>query len=140
MIDRILTQVIKKHLGKKKAIIILGARQVGKSTLLKMLNEDNIKTGKVVFWDGDEPDIREMLQNTTSSQLKKYIGNKKILVIDEAQNIKNIGITLKLIVDKIPDVQLLVSGSSAFELANEINEPLTGRKFEFLLMPLSTKE
>ena len=138
MINRILTDTIKKLLGKQKAIIILGARQVGKSTLLKMLYKNNSE--QPLLWDGDEPDIRQILENATSTQLKQLIGTSKILVIDEAQQIKNIGNTLKLIIDKIPSVQLLVSGSSSFELANEINEPLTGRKYEFLLMPFSTQE
>ncbi len=138
MINRILSTVIKEKLGKQKAIIILGARQVGKSTLLKMLYDKNQES--ILYWDGDEPDIRQMLENITSTELKKFIGSSKIIVIDEAQRIKNIGITLKLIVDKIPEVQLLASGSSALELANGINEPLTGRKYEFILMSLSTQE
>lgn len=140
MINRLLKNVIKNQLGKNKAIIILGARQVGKSTLLKMLAEENFPPSLTLYWDGDEPDIREMLENISSTELKQYIGSKKYLIIDEAQHIKNIGLSCKLIIDKIPCVQLLVSGSSVLEIANKINEPLTGRKYEFLLMPLSTEE
>ncbi|HOY31251.1 MAG TPA: ATP-binding protein [Bacteroidales bacterium] len=138
MIQRLFENIIVKNSGKKKAIIILGARQVGKSTLLNMLLK-NMKND-ILFWDGDEPDLRQKLDNVTSTQLKAMIGSSKILVIDEAQRIKNIGITLKLITDKIKDVQLYVSGSSSLELSNEINEPLTGRKYEFFLMPFSTQE
>jgi predicted AAA+ superfamily ATPase len=138
MIKRTLAEVIKKNLGKQKAIIILGARQVGKSTLLKMLYKKNDES--VLYWDGDEPDIRQMLVNVTSTQLRKLIGNAGVLIIDEAQRIENIGMTLKLITDKIPEVQLLVSGSSALELSLGLNEPLTGRKYEFQLMSLSTDE
>lgn len=138
MIQRLLESIIVNNSGKKKAIIILGARQVGKSTLLSMLLEH--KKNEVLFWDGDEPDLRQKLENITSTQLKSMIGSSKILVIDEAQRIKNIGITLKLITDKIKNVQLYVSGLSSFELSNEINEPLTGRKYEFFLMPFSTQE
>lgn len=137
MIARKIAEIILGRIGKKKAIIITGARQVGKSTLLKMLNE---RKESVLYWDGDEPDMRQMLENITSTQLKQNIGKAKVLVIDEAQRIKNIGITLKLIVDKIPDVQLFASGSSAFELSNKINEPLTGRKYEYILMPFSIQE
>jgi predicted AAA+ superfamily ATPase len=138
MIHRIVSEKINTNFDKGKAIIVIGARQVGKSTLLKMLISKENK--KILFWDGDEPDIRLMLENATSDYLRQQIGQAEILVIDEAQHIKNIGITLKLVVDKIPHVQLLVSGSSAFELANEINEPLTGRKFEYQLMALSSQE
>lgn len=138
MINRTITEKIRNNFYKGKAIIVIGARQVGKSTLLKMLISNEKR--EILSWDGDEPDIRLMLENATSDFLRQHIGQAEILVIDEAQHIKNIGITLKLIVDKIPHVQVLVSGSSAFELANEINEPLTGRKYEYQLMPFSSQE
>lgn len=88
----------------------------------------------------DEPDVRSLLQNKTSSELKTLIGNHEFVIIDEAQRVKNIGISLKLIIDQLKNVQLIVSGSSALELANEINEPLTGRKWEFIMYPLSVQE
>ncbi len=88
----------------------------------------------------DEPDTRKSLSEKTSTELKALIGNHEVVVIDEAQRVKNIGISLKLITDQIKNVQLIVSGSSALELANEINEPLTGRKWEFMMYPLSTQE
>jgi len=138
MISRALQNIINIKLDKGKAIIVLGARQVGKTTLLKQIasqvGQDSI------FFNCDEPDIRESLTNTSSTNLKQLFGRYKVVLIDEAQRVKNIGITLKLIIDEIPDVQLLVSGSSSFELSNEINEPLTGRKFEYFLYPLSFKE
>ena len=90
--------------------------------------------------NGDEADVRENLSNTTSTKLKALIGNYKLLVIDEAQRITNIGITIKLLVDNFKDIQIIATGSSAFELANQINEPLTGRKYEFLLLPFSYNE
>ena len=88
----------------------------------------------------DEPDIKEMLTNTNSTELRMLIGGNKIVLIDEAQRVPDIGLTLKLITDNMPDVQLLVTGSSAFEIQNNINEPLTGRKFEYHLYPISTSE
>ncbi len=99
------------------------------------------ETGIPIRWfNGDEPDMRLALTNITSTQFAILIGKAKIVVIDEAQRIENIGITLKLATDNFPDVQVIATGSSAFELANKINEPLTGRKFEFHLYPFSFEE
>ena len=131
--------MIKERFFKKKAIILVGPRQTGKTTLLKKILDEFTQFG-TLFLNCDEPDTLKKLENATSTELKNVIGDKKIVVIDEAQRIENIGITLKLIFDNIPDVQLLVSGSSAFDLRNRINEPLTGRKFEFTLYPFSTVE
>jgi len=138
MVERILQKVIERYLFRNKAIIILGPRQVGKTTLLHMLSEKIDQ--KYLYLNCDEPDIRKSLTDITSTELRKMIGTNKVVMIDEAQRVKNIGITLKLITDQIKEVQLIATGSSAFELANEINEPLTGRKFEFLLLPFSTGE
>jgi uncharacterized protein len=138
MIQRILQNIIVSKLNKGKAIIILGARQVGKTTLLKQIALQNEQDS--IFFNCDEPDTRELLSNTSSSNLKLLFGKNKLVIIDEAQRIKNIGITLKLVIDEIPEVQLLVSGSSSLDLSNEINEPLTGRKFEYYLYPFSFGE
>ena len=88
----------------------------------------------------DEPEVRELLAKANSSELRLLIGNNLIVVIDEAQRVENIGMVLKRITDNFPDVQLLVTGSSSFELQNKLNEPLTGRKFEYHLFPFSTGE
>jgi predicted AAA+ superfamily ATPase len=126
------------HLNKNKIIVIMGARQVGKTTLIKEIEKNlNIKS---LWLNGDEPDIRYQLTNVTSTQLKAMIGNNKIVFIDEAQRITNIGLTLKLIAENVKDVQLIVTGSSSFELSNQIKEPLTGRKIEYFLFPLSFTE
>jgi len=138
MIKRKLQSVILDRLFKGKAIILLGPRQTGKTTLLKEIVKG--LNHKVMWLDADEPIVRNQLTGVNISDLKKLIGNNEILVIDEAQQIKNIGLTLKLITDHIQQVQLLVSGSSALELAEEITEPLTGRKFEFFLYPVSFEE
>ena len=106
---------------------MLGARQIGKTTLL---NELLAKEKNLLVLNGDEPDVRELLSNVNSVQLRNIIGNAKTLVIDEAQLIPNIGLSLKLITDQIKDVHLFVSGSSSLELANKINEPkCCDRKF-----------
>lgn len=138
MVHREIADLIKERLFQHKAIIILGPRQSGKTTLLQSLSSGFSK--KTMFLNCDEPDIRKQLTEVTSTQLKKLLGNADIILIDEAQRVKNIGITLKLIVDQIKDVQIITTGSSAFELSNKIIEPLTGRKYEFLLLPFSTSE
>ncbi len=94
----------------------------------------------VLWLNADEPDVQELFDNPTSTLLKIELGSIKVLIIDEAQRIKNIGIKLKLITDQLKDIQLIVTGSSAFELSNEINEPLTGRKWEYRLFPMSFEE
>jgi len=126
------------RLFQNKAIILLGPRQSGKTTLVNALLE---KTGeKYQLLNADEPDVRELFQGATSTRLKRIIGDNRILCIDEAQRISDIGITLKLIIDQIPGVQVIATGSSSFDLNASINEPLTGRKFEFTLYPLSFSE
>ena len=135
MIPRLLTSLNKK-LFKGKAVLLFGPRQVCKSTLTERLLANQEK--EWLLLNGDDADIREALTNTTATRLKAIIANKKILVIDEAQRIENIGLTLKLITDQIKDVQVIATGSSAFELSSRVNEPLTGRKYEFLLYPFTT--
>ncbi len=137
MIKRLLIQRIDEIRDLKKAIVILGSRQVGKTTLI---NELTTGTKDKLVLNGDEPDIRELLTDITSDRLRDIFARNSIIVIDEAQMIPNIGVTLKLITDRIEGIQLYVSGSSSLELTNSINEPLTGRKFEFQLHPLSIGE
>ncbi len=138
MISRDLFGLIKNQLFKGKAIIIMGPRQAGKTTLVNTIKDS--LTESVLWLNGDESNVREALSNTGLSQLRSIIGNNKIVVIDEAQRVENIGITIKLIVDNLPEVQVIATGSSSFELANSINEPLTGRKYEHLLLTLSHQE
>lgn len=138
MIKREIQQSIEDKLFKGKLIIIYGARQVGKTTLIKEIGKKY--PDERLYLNCDEPDIREQLTNATSTKLKNIIGQKTLILIDEAQRVKNIGITLKLFADEIKKVQVIATGSSSFELANEINEPLTGRKKEYFLYPLSMRE
>ena len=137
MIPRIISKNIQKCQDDGKALIILGPRQVGKTTLLNSLVDNK---QDVLFLNGDEPDTKDLLSGVTSTQLKQLFANKRTVVIDEAQMIPDIGITLKLITDRLKDIRLFVSGSSSIELANTINEPLTGRKYEYQLFPLSFRE
>jgi hypothetical protein len=137
MIQRFVTREILAVHDFGKAIILLGPRQVGKTTLLNELMPDI--PDKLVLC-GDEPDVRELLSRITSDRLRDLFAGKRIIIIDEAQRIPGIGLTLKLITDQIQGVQLFVSGSSSLELAGAVNEPLTGRKLEFHLYPLSLGE
>jgi len=137
MIARTVVDNIRKRLADRKVMVILGSRQVGKTTLFHQLLDDH---KEVLWWNGDESDVRAALENTSSARLKTLIGNHTIVVIDEAQRIDNIGLAAKIIYDTIPNVKVLLSGSSAFELKNKTNEPLTGRKWEYQLFPLSFAE
>lgn len=136
MTERIAQKSIEQFLGKGKAIVVLGPRQVGKTTLINEILKDK----RHLFLNADDPSVRNMLSNINTEELKDLIGEYKYLFIDEAQLIKNIGLTLKLITDQFKEVQLLVSGSSSLELGNLLNEPLTGRKRSIQLFPISWKE
>lgn len=138
MITRKIYEKIKNRLDDNKAIILFGPRQAGKSTLLKQLGP--LLKQPVLWMNGDESDIRKLLESPTSTSLKALIGNAGTLIIDEAQRIENIGVCLKLVVDNITTVKVIATGSFSFELANHINEPLTGRKWEFHIYPLSFGE
>jgi len=137
MIKRFIEKKITNALNQKKAVIIMGARQTGKTTTLNQLFDNK---SDVLWLNGDDTDIQFILENITSTRWRAIIGENKILIIDEAQYIENIGIKLKLITDQLTDIQLIATGSSSFDLANKINEPLTGRKREIMLFPLSFAE
>lgn len=138
MIPRLLFDKLQNRLFKGKAIVLLGARQTGKTSLVKRLLE--VQPEEAVFLNADRPEIRRQLTEATVSTLRQLTGSARLVVIDEAQRIKNIGLTLKLFTDELPHIQVVATGSSAFELANEINEPLTGRKWEYYLYPIAWNE
>lgn len=136
MITRILESRIRERINKGRAIIVFGARQVGKTTLLRNM----LKDSDALCLNGDDADVRMLFGDATSTRLRAIIGTKKIVFVDEAQRIPDIGIVLKLIIDNNPDIQVYATGSSSFGLANIINEPLTGRKYEMQMFPLSFAE
>ncbi len=138
LIRRTIYNSIKSALFKGKAIIIIGARQVGKTTLLKTIAEEY--KGQHIYLNCDEPDIREILNEATSTKLKTIFGSNKLILLDEVQRVENIGLTIKLIVDTFTDIQVVATSSSAIELSEKLNEPLTGRKYDFTLFPISWKE
>jgi predicted AAA+ superfamily ATPase len=135
-VERILKNNLLEQFNQGKALVVIGPRQVGKSTLINEI----LKNKDFLFLDGDDFSVQQQLSEPNSSYIKRLIGDKKIVFIDEAQRIKNIGITSKIIIDQFKDVQLILSGSSAFELNNELNEPLTGRKWEYNMYPISYEE
>lgn len=136
---RQLTGVLQQQLFQGKTILLLGARQVGKTSLLRQLLAQVPEPA--VWLNADESDVRQALeQATTSTQLLQLAGQARIVVIDEAQQITDIGRKLKLLYDTRPDLQVIATGSSAFELQNKANEPLTGRKREYHLFPFSHAE
>lgn len=136
MFDRTIENTIKEKINGGKAIVVVGARQVGKTTLLN----DILKDKDYLFLDADDPSTRSLLQSPTTEQIRTFIGDYKYIFLDEAQRIPGIGLTLKIITDQFKKVQLFVSGSSSFDLGNELNEPLTGRKWEYELFPISWEE
>ncbi len=137
MINRFLQPQLESILGSHKAIIVMGARQVGKSTLLQLL----LGQRQDVLWlNGDNNDVQTLFTAISAERIHSLMGTKRVLVIDEAQRIPNIGVQLKIIIDQLSDVQVIATGSSSFELASKVNEPLTGRKREFKLFPLTFNE
>ena len=137
MINRAIESAVHAALSSGKAVVLLGARQVGKTTLAEMLFTSQPGT---LWLSGDEPDVRVMFENINSNRLRAVIGDATVVVLDEAQRIPDIGIKLKLITDQLKNIKLLATGSSSFELAGLLGEPLTGRKREFVLYPLSFGE
>ncbi|MCQ2273752.1 MAG: ATP-binding protein [Bacteroidales bacterium] len=137
MIARRLKQIIDNHKLNNKAIVIIGSRQVGKTTLLREMFPEN---DDCMWFFGDDLDTQQLFSNMTATRLRNIIGRHTTLVIDEAQRIQDIGLRMKLITDQMPDVKLIATGSSAFELSNQLNEPLTGRKWEYRMYPISFAE
>ena len=138
MITRVQSAKIERAFFKGKAIIVSGARQVGKTTMLEHILQKY--HDKLLALDGDDITIQELLNRPNTQQIKQIIGDNKLVFIDEAQRIPEIGLTSKIIIDKFRDVQLILSGSSSFDLYSKVNEPLTGRKWTFNLWPVSWEE
>lgn len=135
-IIRELSEVIEKWLFRKKIIIIYGARQVGKTTLVKEI----LKNHNGEYYNCEIIRVNQALEKKDPYSIKDFIGVGKLVVFDEAQKVNDIGLSLKLLIDTYPDLQIIATGSSSFELANKINEPLTGRALEFHLNTFSIME
>jgi len=138
MIFRTLQNEIESRLFKGKTILLFGPRQTGKSTLIHAILSSQNKS--FLYLNGDEADVRDILSETTSTKLRNLVGPHTLVFIDEAQRIPGIGLTLKLFTDQMPEIQVIATGSSSFDLSNKVNEPLTGRKYAFHLYPMSFAE
>ena len=135
---RFVVEIIQKQLTKNKVTIILGARRTGKTFLLNSIsNSLNLDT---LFLNGEDFLVQEMLSYRTLKNYLDIVSSNKVIIIDEAQKIENIGEILKFMVDSLPDIYIFVTGSSAFDLSNKMGEPLTGRKYTYQLYPFSQKE
>jgi len=132
--DEIVNSLSSKH----KVVLVFGARRVGKTEMAKTII-NNMKVDFLLL-NGEDIEHKDLLQNRSSSNYLRLLGEKKLLVIDEAQAIPEIGLKLKLMIDTIPEIKILVTGSSSFELNNQVGEPLVGRKIEYSLFPLSQME
>lgn len=138
---RYLQEKIEQNLYKGKVIVLYGARRTGKTFLSEQLIESQKKAGKKTLYINCELfDAKRKLETTNEQELKKHLGDADFVVFDEAQHIKNIGLVLKILVDTYPEIQIMATGSSSFDLANNLGEPLVGRKREFILYPLSMRE
>lgn len=136
MYKRFISKRIENRIDSGKAIVVMGPRQVGKTTLIESI----LKSKDFLLLDGDDPKTRNILTKPNTEQIRKILGKYNYVFIDEAQRIEGIGLTMKIITDRFKTVQLFASGSSSFDLSDKINEPLTGRKWEYQLFPISWEE
>jgi len=137
MIKRSIEKSIRKKLKGGKAILLMGARQTGKSTTIKMILNDK---PDVLWLNGDTTEAQDALSEASATKLKLITKGYSILVIDEAQEIPDIGKKIKIFTDLIPEIKVIATGSSSFELANKTSESLTGRKWEMRMDPISFAE
>jgi len=141
MIPRLVEKSILKSLELKKIILILGARQVGKTTIVKRIQQKLDESGKkTLYLNCDNDEERNAVDTTSKVLLEKLMGNTQALLIDEAQRLENPGLTLKILYDNFPNNTIIATGSSSFELKNKMSEAITGRYIDFTLFPLSFSE
>ncbi len=139
IVERTITPLIRSHLGRGRVIVIYGPRRVGKTTIARQIL-DEAPDNEQLYLNCDEMVTADALKPTSLAALEQVIGQAKRIVIDEAQRVENIGLTLKLLIDSHPELDIIATGSSSFDLAGKVKEPLTGRAYEFMLMPLSLGE
>ena len=138
VVERFQIDYALKRMFKNKAFLVFGPRQTGKTTFVEKLLEKLNK--RTLTLNGDDADVREMLAKPNATQISQMLNNYEVLFIDEAQRINEIGLLIKIIVDRFKNVQVIATGSSAFELSGKVNESLTGRKYEMMLLPFSYGE
>jgi len=138
VINRIIEPQIINLLESNKVILILGTRRVGKTFLINSIQKNY--QSKLLFLNGEDFDVQEVIKNRSTSNYKRLIGNNRLIIIDEAQSIPEIGMALKLLIDTNPNLTIIATGSSSLDLMNKTGEPLTGRQHQFNLYPLSQLE
>lgn len=137
-IDRYVKQDIIDHIKPNKVVVIYGPRRVGKTTLVKEIAEKLPE--KALYITGDDIDMQQILSVQSVENINRVIGMKRMIIIDEAQRIPSIGHTLKLMVDMIPGIKVIATGSSSFELSHQVGEPLVGRAWRYTLYPIAQLE
>jgi len=137
-ISRLIQKDIINHLLPNKVVVIYGPRRVGKTTLIQEINKKFFN--KTLFVNGDDISIQSYLGSQNLEKLKSFVGKTPLLIIDEAQTIPKIGLNLKIMVDNIPNLKIIATGSASFDLSQQIGEPLVGRKWQFELYPISQLE
>ncbi|MCG2693156.1 AAA family ATPase [Candidatus Parcubacteria bacterium] len=140
IVDRLAQNLLKKNLQVNKVVLLYGPRRVGKTTLLNQFVAGQADKKSIKMVTGENRATQDELSSQSIEILKGFVGDKKIIIVDEAQKIPNIGLNLKLIVDNIPDAAVIASGSASFSLAKQVGEPLTGRKKTINLFPISASE
>jgi predicted AAA+ superfamily ATPase len=138
VINRIIESQITNLIDSNKVILILGTRRVGKTFLINSIQK-NYKS-KLIFLNGEDFDVQEIIKNRSTSNYKRLVGDNKLIIIDEAQSIPEIGMALKLLIDTNPNLTIIATGSSSLDLMNKTGEPLTGRNYQFNLYPISQLE
>jgi hypothetical protein len=137
MVNRLLYQIIEKNCSKQKVSLLLGARRVGKTALLKTISE--AKKGKCLWLNGEDEDVQKLIENRTVANYKRLLEGYDLLIIDEAQFVPDIGRKAKLMIDEIKPLHIILTGSSAFDIA-QIGEPLVGRTISYRLHPIAQIE
>lgn len=140
ILERDAYSLIKGKLRKGRVVVLYGPRRVGKTFLLETLNKEMAGKEKILFLNGESRVAQENLTIKSPEQIKRYIGDASLLILDEAQRVPEIGLNLKIIVDTMPELKVIASGSASFELAQKVGEPLTGRKTTIILYPVAAKE
>lgn len=138
-IPRLLQKEIERRMKAQKVMLLFGARRVGKTVLLRQIAE-NYGGGRTLMLNGESMDTVRLLEDRSSANYRRLFGGLSLLAIDEAQHIPDVGMKLKLIVDELPELAVIATGSSSFDLQNRAGEPLVGRSTQFMLTPLSVEE
>jgi len=138
ILHRAIEEMLSQRVQEGKVVALFGARRTGKTFLLKQLLEKNVEP--TLFLNGEDFDVQRNLANRSAAHYRALLGKCRFLIVDEAQKVPNIGEVLKLMVDEIPELKVIATGSSAFDMSRQFGEPLTGRKTSLRLYPIAEME